>query len=342
MKRLNSIDEDGEWQLQGDSSTSSRVDSYRSISSHTSFTNYSSMATSSTTPTLPSIPSSSTSFLSQHFHQLISSGYDEYHKNSSHILNCLVTEAILKSPSSHWKEKFLNIDWQNIENQNHEPFLSLSLVLAESLDFILTENDSQILLRNYSLKKNQKFHWKKFLFDFFTKLAAKEIEQEESHPSHRSDLNGENGSSDQGPGYQLWQHVQQKFSIIHAMSAFKASGAEKARHRALLLLLNAIGKLQNSRFGRRGEMNFAASINRSDFRKYNSSICLLILIHLSPLSVSGVVREVHRVFDVKLSQFESDALFEVFDDDGPFLSYPSPYLVVSSDGQAMASSQLKN
>jgi hypothetical protein len=276
MKRLNSIDEEGEWrQPPPPTDPSSSASAIASSQRHRPILspNSSSSLASSSVPALPS-HSSSQSFLN-HLNKMISNGSGEDAKLSSQILDCLVDEALLKSksPSSHWKEKFLNIDWSNIENQRHEPFLSLSLVLAESLDFLLTENDSRILLQTYSLKKSQqkRFHWKKFLFDFFTKLAAKEIEQDQQSQDQSdrggSGNGGEGTSRGHGQGYQLWQHVHEKINIIRAMTAFKASGAEKARHRALLLLLNAIGKLQCSRFGPRGEMNFAASINRSDFRK---------------------------------------------------------------------------
>lgn len=203
---------------------------------------------------------------------------------SHKILNIIVNEAY-HYPDNQWKEKFLSIPWHNVENYSCSNPISLSTVLFSTINFLLTDSDSNLLLQNYSMtstnnnsSSSSKFLYKKFLFDFFTNYALLEMKEEqkknteignsstdETTTTSTTGTTSTNGSTKNSNN--LWIQVQKKLLSIQAVNVFKTFGKEKARHRALSLLLEAIGNLQGSRFGK-GNMNFAAQVNRVDFKKY--------------------------------------------------------------------------
>jgi hypothetical protein len=194
-------------------------------------------------------------------------------------MNYIVHEAY-HFPSQEWKEQFASIDWSQVENSHSSSSISLSSILLSTINFTLTDNDKEILLSNYTSSSSSSpslassFLWKKFLLDFFIKFASLELEEEQTQQSSSS-LSSSSSSSSVSKRKSstntntLWCRVQKKLSTIQAMNAFKATGAEIARHRALSLLLEAIGKLHYSRFGGTlsQNLNFAASINRTEFKK---------------------------------------------------------------------------
>ena len=94
-------------------------------------------------------------------------------------------------------------------------------------------------------------------------------------------------------GTELWDIARRKLvSHVSSINAFTAGASEKARHRALQSLIEAIGKLQVSRF-QGEEIHFTGSLTCGEFRT-----------------------ELRRVFGIKLSRIEADSLFKTFDTDG--------------------------
>jgi hypothetical protein len=281
MKRLNSIVEDEDWA----SNPSSNLN-YSSLGSQSSssFGNLERNATSkrsSSSLSLPSLPppSSNSSISSRNSSRSVSSFIDSIlsrnttcslNSKCNIIMNCIVREAY-HFPSQDWKEQFASIDWSKVENSHHSDLISLPAILLSTFNFILTHHDKEILLTNYtspsSSTSSSSFQWQKFLLDFFIKFASLELEEEDLNLSATEQ---DSSSSKGNKNISLWYRVQKKLSTIQAMNAFKATGSEISRHRALSLLLEAIGRLHHSRFGSccTQSLNFAASVNRNDFRKY--------------------------------------------------------------------------
>lgn len=174
------------------------------------------------------------------------------------IMNCLVEEASMFG--ENWKDKFIGLDWKKVENLQYPDYIPLASALYDSVNFILTEHDSEIVVRGFQTKRG-KFDYKKFLHDFFMKLqACEQFEELETCDRKSSRAHCRSGKD-------MWDVAKKKLSTCSAVTTFVAGASEKARHRALQYLIDAIGRNQVSRFGSE-DVHITGSLDCEAFRRY--------------------------------------------------------------------------
>jgi hypothetical protein len=165
------------------------------------------------------------------------------------IMKCFVEEASMCD--GDWKNKFVAIDWRRVENSNRPDFISLASVLHDTVNFVLTDRDSKILVKGFQIQG--KFNYKMFLRAFFTKMQALEDSSGSEMTLNRKER-------------EPWEVAREKLTRCVTVDTFEAGAHEKARHRALQHLIDAIGRIQVSRFGNES-VHFTGALDLEGFRR---------------------------------------------------------------------------
>jgi uncharacterized protein YdiU (UPF0061 family) len=159
----------------------------------------------------------------------------------------------LDASNVDWQDKFIAMNWQRVENYREHFPISLRNAIYDTLGYDLLPRQQKIILAEFN-DENRNFNSVKFLLRFLKAFEKFALSSQRPKSNH---INRSN----------YWNKLKSRLKYFVVSAKFVSSMEDAARHRALSLLIETVGKSVTSRFGPTVVPFGLAELPKSEFRR---------------------------------------------------------------------------